>query len=96
MDPQTLYPEELDTEDKQTESIQTPCKESNESAPDSEANDEDVILEDQMISDNQTPFDKLSNALIDQNFLFEPKKTVGQLCDEFGIELIDFHRFELK
>ena len=96
MDPQTLYPEELDTEDKQTESIQTPCKESNESAPDSEANDEDVILEDQMISDNQTPFDKLSNALIDQNFLFEPEKTVGQLCDEFGIELIDFHRFELK
>ena len=99
MSPETLHPvenEESNSISKVDESTETNTNEGEGSSEVEEDKDEDVFMEEQNISDEQTPFSNVSEALISQNFLFQSEKTVGELCDDYDIDIVNFHRFELK
>ncbi len=98
MNPTSLYPsKDADVESsEELEQSQSDVTASVEEPETPNKADEDEYLPDQHEIPNESNFDNSSNALVEQNFLFAPEKSVGQICEELQAEIVDFHRFELK
>ena len=56
----------------------------------------DEFVEEEIPMPDDSPFSNMSEALLEQRFLFDPSKSIAEICDLNNFEIISFHRFELK
>merc|ERR1712004_827956 len=98
MNPQTLHAVENKSPEQQPEKIENLQNSELDSevseSTEVENNDEDAFMPEQTLADDQTALG--SDALIEQNFIFDTERTVGEICEDLKVEIVEFHRFELK
>merc|ERR1712226_1659047 len=97
MNPQTLHAVEKSPEhqpEKNENSLNLENDSEVSESAEVENKDEDEFMPEQTLADDQTALG--SDALIEQNFIFDSERTVGEICEDLKVEIVEFHRFELK
>ena len=100
MSPEVLHASEIRKKESQQSEESRPqmgeLSESEDEESQRKAEDSQEFVEQQLPMPDDSIFSDMSEALYEQKFLFDPNRSISEICELNNIEIVSFHRFELK